>query len=322
MRHVFLLLAIPLALRAQASQPQPARTGEQLFEARRLDDARAVFQQQLSRDKNNANAMYYLGRIEYAQGKSGEAVDWFEKALQRDEKNPTYHVSLGNALGDEAQKASKIRQPFLARRVKSEFERAVELDPTQIDAREGLVGFYSMAPGFMGGSMDKAREQANEIMKLNPARGHAQLANLAERDKDPAIAEREYKSIIVAQPDSALGYYALGAFYRRQKRWDESWATYDQLMKLKPGEINVHLTWGGTAAESGRNLERGEREVKFYLGNAPKDAPAGNLSNAHWRLGQIYLQTNRKEPARSEFSEAIRLNPRNQNAKKALDSLK
>ena len=93
-------------------------------------------------------------------------------------------------------------------------------------------------------------------------------------------------------------------------------------MKLKPGEITVHLTWGGTAAESGRNLERGEREVKLYLANAPKDAPAGNVSNAHWRLGQIYEQTARKELARSEYNEALRLNARNSNAKKSLDSLK
>jgi tetratricopeptide (TPR) repeat protein len=322
MRTALLLLAIPLVLRAQGPQPQPTLTGEQLFEARRFDEAKVAFQQRIARDKNNANALFYMGRVEYAQGRSGNAVDWFEKAMERDEKNATYHVWLGNALGDEAQKASKLRQPFLARRVKSEFERAVELDPTQIDAREGLVGFYSMAPGFMGGSMDKAHEQANEIVKLNPVRGHAQLASLAEREKDVVAAEREYKAAIATEPDSAQGYYGLGAFYRRQKRWDESWATYEQLMKLRPGEITVHLTWGGTAAESGRNLERGEREVKFYLANAPKDAPPGNVSNAHWRLGQIYEQTARKNQARSEYNEALKINPRNANAKKSLDALK
>ena len=322
MRTALVLLAIPFALQTQAPQPQPTLTGEQLFEARRFDEAKAAFQQQLARDKNNANALFYMGRVEYAQGGSGDAVDWFEKAVERDEKNATYHLWLGNALGDEAQTASKLRQPFLARRVKSEFERAVELDPKQIDGREGLVRFYSMAPGFMGGSMDKAHEQANEIVKLNPVRGHAQLAMLAEREKDVAAAEREYKAIIAAEPDSAQGYYGLGAFYRRQKRWDESWATFEQLMKLKPDEINVHLTWGGTAAESGKNLERGEREVKFYLANAPKDALPANVSNAHWRLGQIYEKTARKDQARSEYNEALKINPRNANAKKSLDALK
>jgi tetratricopeptide (TPR) repeat protein len=301
MRPVLLLLAIPIAIGAQAPQPQSSLSGEQLFEARRYDEARAVFQQQLARDKNNANALYYIGRIVSVQGKSGEAVDWFERAVDRDEKNAVYHVWLGNALGDEAQKASKLRAPFLARRVKAEFERAVALDPKQIDAREGLVSFYSVAPGFMGGSMDKAREQANEIVKLNPVRGHVQLGVLAERQKDIATAEREFKAVVAAEPDSAQGYYTLGGFYRRQKRWDESWATYEHLMKIKPGEITVHLTWGGTAAESGKNLERGERELKLYLTNA-KDEPSGNVSNAHWRLGQVYEQTARKDLARAKKS--------------------
>jgi tetratricopeptide (TPR) repeat protein len=322
MRPLVLLLAIPLALRAQASQPQPALTGEQLFESHRYDEAKAAFQAQLARDKDNANALYYMGRIAAAQDKSAEAVDWFEKAVKLHDANAIYHLRLGNALGEEAQKASKFRQPFLARRVKSEFERAVQLDPKLIDAREGLVGFYSMAPGFMGGSMDKAREQANEIVKLNPVRGHLQLATLAERQKDAAAAEREYKAVIAAEPDSVNGYYFLGAFYRREKRWDDSWATYEHLMKLKPDEVTVHLTWGGTAAESGKNLERGEREIKTYLANAPKDAPVGNVSNAHWRLGQIYQQTARKELARAEFNEALKLNPRNQNAKRSLEALK
>lgn len=322
MRSSFLILAFPLALFAQAPQPQPSLTGEQLFESGRYDEAKAVFQAQLARDKNNANALYFMGRVAAAQNNSSEAVDWLEKAVKRNAHSALYHLWLGNSLGDETQKAGKLRQPFLARRVKAEFERAIELDPTLIDAREGLVSFYSMAPGFMGGSMDKAREQANEIVKLNSVRGHLQLATLADRQKDPAAAEREFKAAVAAAPDSVNSYYLLGAFYRRQKRYDDSWATYERLMKLKPDEITVHLSWGGTAAESGQNLERGEREIKFYLVNAPKDAPVGNISNAHWRLGQIYEQTARKEQARSEYSEALKLNPRNQNAKRSLEALK
>src|SRR5262245_21128755 len=134
----------------------------------------------LAANKEDPRAMFLMGRLAYAQGRSGDAVDWFEKALKRDDANAMYHTWLGNALGDEAQKANKLRQPFLARRVKSEFERAVALDSLLIEPREGLVGFYSMAPGFMGGSMDKAREQANAVARLNPIRGHQQLARVAE----------------------------------------------------------------------------------------------------------------------------------------------
>jgi tetratricopeptide (TPR) repeat protein len=319
MRFAAFLLAISFGLGAQA--PLPPTSPEQLIDARRFDEAKAAIQTMLAKDKNDPSALFYMGRLEYAQGHSGQAVDWFEKAVKRNESNSLYHTWLGNALGDEAQKASKLRQPFLARRVKSEYERAVALDPKSIDAREGLVDFYSIAPGFMGGSMDKAREQANEIVKLDPIRGNFRLARVAERSKDLPAAEVAYKSVITAAPDSAIGYYGLASFYRNQSRWDEAFATYDQLMKLKPDEMPVHLTWAGTAAQSGLQLERGEREVKLYLEQA-KDAPLANMSNAHWRLGQIYEKTSRRELAKAEYTEALKLNPQNQNAKKSLDALK
>ena len=92
-------------------------------------------------------------------------------------------------------------------------------------------------------------------------------------------------------------------------------------MKMRPDEMPVHLTWAGTAAQSGKNLERGEREAKYYLENA-KDAPIANMSNTHWRLGQIYEKTARKELAKTEYGEALKLNPQNQNAKKSLEGLK
>lgn len=322
MRLAALLLTIPFAISAQAPQAAlPSPLPEQLIDARRFDEAKVAIQALLAKDKNDANALFYMGRLEYAQGHSGQAVDWFEKAVKRNDNSAQYHTWLGNALGDEAQRANKLRQPFLARRVKSEYERAVALDPKSIDAREGLVSFYSIAPGFMGGSMDKAREQANEIVKLNPIRGGFQLARVAERSKDLAGAEAGYKSVITAAPDSAIGYYGLAGFYRNQSRWDEAFATYDQLMKLKPDEMPVHLTWAGTAAQSGTNLERGEREAKFYVERA-KDAPPANMSNAHWRLGQIYEKTSRRDLAKAEYTEALKLNPQNQNAKKSQEALK
>ena len=319
MRRVALLLALPLALLAQA--PQPPLTPEQLINARRFDEAKALIDPMLAKDRNDAHAMFLMGRMMYAQGNSGDAVDWFEKAVKRDEGNAMYHTWLGNALGDEAQKANRMRQPFLARRVKTEFERAVELDPKLVEPREGLVAFYSQAPGIMGGSMEKARQHAAEIVKLNPIRGRLQVARVAEREKDAATAEREYKALLTSFPDSAAGYYALGSFYRTQSRWEDAFATYEQLMKLKPDELPVHLSWAGTAVQSGTNLDRAERELKYYLENA-KDAPRQNMSNAHWRLGQIYEKTARKDLARTEYNAALNINPQNQNAKKSLEGLK
>jgi len=314
MMRLAILLAVPPILAAQ--------TPEQLFEQRKLDEARAAFQAQLAKDKNDANALYYMGRIADAQDKSSEAVDWLEKAVKRNDASALYHFWLGSALGDEAQKASKFRQPFLARRVKNEFERAVQLDPKMLEPRRGLVDFYSVAPGIMGGSMDAAREQAGEIVKLNAMRGQLAFAVIAQRQKDPAAEEAAYKAAIAAAPDTAQGYYSLAAFYRRQSKWSEAFATYEQLMQAMPDELIARAGWGFTAAQSGTNLERGERELKFFLANLPQDMATVTIAAAHFRLGQTYEKTARRDLAKVEYAEALRINPQHPDAKKALDALK
>jgi len=314
-----LLLALPFAVPAQTS---PVLAPRQLFEARRFDEARAAFQAELSRNKNDAVALYYMGRIADAQDKSGEAVDRFEKAVKPDEKNALYHFWLGSALGDEAQKASKFRQPFLARRVKSEFERAVALDPRMLDARFGLVDFYSIAPGIMGGSMSMAREHAAAIGALNPVRGHLAFARIALREKNDSAAIREYEAAIAAAPDSIPAYYGLAGFYRNRSHWDDAMAVLDRFIIAKPDEAAAHAWWGIVSATSGKDMDRGERELKYYLANALPETTPQSYANVHYRLGQIYEKTGRKDLARASYQESLKFNPAHPEAKKALELLK
>jgi Tfp pilus assembly protein PilF len=211
----------------------------------------------------------------------------------------------------------------MARRIKSEFEKAVELDPTSVDAHHGLIQFYSQAPGVMGGSTDKAKDQAREIEKLNAMRGHLEMAQLLEtKDKDPVGAEREFTAAIGAAPDSLPGYNNLAQFYRRQKKYSEAITVYERLLKARPDAINARLNIGFNLVLSGQNLDRGEREIKDWLADPPKDAPAVNTGFAHYVLGMIYDRQSKKDAARAEYQSALALNPKNTDAKKALDALK
>jgi len=312
-----LLLAIPAALKSQC----PPST-QKLIVDRKFDEATTEARAALKQNGSDEAALHCLGRILLEQDKSGEAVDWFEKAVKANDKVALHHLWLGNALGTEAQKASKLRQPFLARRVKTEFELAVSLDPTMIDARHGLVQFYTKAPGVMGGSREKANEQIDAIQKMNPMRGHFERAALAESDKDVVTAEREYAAATTAAPDSAVAFSALGSFYRRQRKWAEATIAFERVLAVNPNAVNAHLSLGGIAAVSGQSLDRGEREIKEWLANAPKDAPILNVSIAHFWLGRIYEQQAKKDAARAEYQLALSVNPKNEDAKKALSALK
>lgn len=316
-------IALPAVLLSQTPPtPSPAATAEQLFEARKWDEARAAFQARLAQDPRDAAAMAYMGRIAQAQQKRSEAIGWLEKAVKQDERNAMYHFWLGSALGDEAQQASKLRQPFLARRIKSEFERAVALDSALLEPRFGLVDFYTMAPAIMGGSMDKAREQAVAIGRLNAMRGHLARARIAMREKNDSAVVREHEAAIAAAPDSTPAYYGLSSYHRSHSRWAEAMAVMERLMKQRPSDPVPHAWWGIISAISGIDMTRGERELKHYLANAPSETTPQSFANVHFRLGQIYEKTGRAEAARAEYEKALTFNPGLADARKALDGLR
>lgn len=320
LRVLLSALALVASRRAGAQCTAPV---QKLINDQKYDEARAETQALVKKNASDDEALHCMGRIYEAMDKNGDAADWFEKAIKVNDKVSAHHLWLGNALGSQAQTASKLKQPFLARRVKTEFEKAVELDPKSVDARHGLIEFYSQAPGFMGGSMEKAKEQAREIEKLNPMRGHLDMASLLEnKDKDIAGAEREYVAAAAAAPDSTPGYNGLASFYRRQKRYPEAVATWDRLLEARPTAVNARLNIGYAIAQSGNTLDRGEREVKQWLAEPPKDAPTVNVSFAHYVLGMIYDRQSKKDAARTEYQSALTANPKNEEAKKALAALK
>ena len=116
---------------------------------------------------------------------------------------------------------------------------------------------------------------------------------------------------------------SLAAFYRRQSKWDESFGIYEKIMKVAPTELVAHLGWGAVSAASGKSLDRGERELKTFLASATIEKHGqANMAGAHFRLGTVYEKTARKDLAKSEYNETLKINPKHADARKALDALK
>lgn len=318
--HPLLALAGVLLAGSAHAQCSPAITT--LISEQHYDAARAEVQPLLAKNANDDAALECMGIISMQADKASDAQSWFEKAVKANDKVSSHHLWLGNAIGDQAEHASKFKQPFMARQIKNEFAKAVELDPTSIDARHGLIQFYSMAPGVMGGSMDKAKDQAREIEKVNAWRGHWEMGQLLEHDMDIAGAEKEFEAALAAAPDSTGPYNVIAAFYRRQKRPNDAIAMYENLLKRRPDAIATHLNIALTMVTAGQDLDRAERETRLWLSAAPVDAPKNNFSVAHYLLAQIAEKQFKKDVAKAEYQQALTFNPNNRDAKRALENLK
>ena len=318
-RPAVVLVAMILA---QMLGAQTLAHAKQQFDARNYDAAKSEYAALAKSMPNDITPVLQLGKIALAQNETEEGIRQFERCVAIDEKSSECHEWLGNALGNAAQHASKFKLPFLARRTKKEFDRAVELDPNNVDARFGVLQYFMYAPGFLGGSAEKAREQATEIDKRSKLRGALAFGTLAEHDKNVKDAEAAYQRATAIAPDSVAGYNSLVNMYAREKRWTDAFAALDRLKAHMPSEGNVDLTIARVAYVSGEQLAKGEAAAKHWIASPPKEATVNTHATAHLRLGQIYEKTARKELARAEFEKALSLNPKNEDAKKGLDSVK
>ena len=297
---------------------QSVEDGVQLFNARKYSEAKVAL---LPYGQRDASAAFYLGRIELDNDDADKAAEWFERAVQINPKSAVYYDWLGRAYATQAQHANKFRLPFLARKTKNAWETALALDPDNFDVRDDLIAYYTRAPGFLGGSTDKAREMALEIKRRNPYRGALAAANLCAAANDTVCAERELVGMVTSYPDSATVYASLAAFYVNQKQFDKAFAVLDRRLRAKPNELTTLYQVGRTASLSGQNLDQGEQALKAYLAHpTPERGPAP--AHVHYRLGTIYEKKGAKDLAREEYRTALQLNPRHQDARKALAALK
>ena len=95
------------------------------------------------------------------------AANAFERAVQGAPLASDYHNWLGKAYGRLAERSSFLTALDYARRTRKSFERAVELDGDNRAALWSLMQFYTKAPGFIGGSEEKAAALRRRIADID-----------------------------------------------------------------------------------------------------------------------------------------------------------
>ena len=298
------LMVFPNVLAAQNGDS----AGILLFEAGRYREAKTVLEPAFKTNARDAAAAFYLGRIALEEKRTDRAAEYFEAATKLDPKNSTYFLWLGRAYGREAQNASVLRQPGLAKRTRAAWERAIELDPENLDARSDLIQYYVQAPGLLGGSIQKALDQAEEIRKRNALRGYLELGALYEREKKLADAEKAYLGAAKEKSERHVGEYRLGVFYQNTGAFDKAFELFESMIAANPSETGALFQIGKTGAMSGQRLERATEALDAYLQTTPgRNDPS--LAAAHWRLGMVHEKRQDRQRAKSEYESALRLDP-------------
>jgi tetratricopeptide (TPR) repeat protein len=192
-----------------------------LLQQGRVDEARTALQSSLAAQPNNAYAHQLLCRVYYAQEMAEAAIQECELAASQNPGDSNTQMWLGRSYGMKAAHARPLTAFTLARKVHYSFERAVQLDPQNIQAMSDLGEFYVDAPAIVGGGLDKGRALASQMQPRFPSQSHRLLALIASDDKDIATAEAEFKKAVLAGRTPAA-YIDLGQFYERQSQPDKA----------------------------------------------------------------------------------------------------
>lgn len=246
------------------------------------------------------------------------AAALLEKAVAANPKSAEARYLLGSVYGSQARRAGILKQASLAKKVKAEFEAVLALDPNHINARQGLVDFYSIAPGFMGGSTEKALAHAAEIKKRDPVKGRHAYARIYARARQIDLARKEIVEAVREQPKSARAHQGLGMLMlNNDKNYTGALHEFEMALKLDPGYMPAYLRIGHLAAVTGNDFARAEAFLKKYLAYKPAEDEPPPAVAWYW-LGMLYEKHGRKGDAKQSFTNALRLEPEDKNVKEAL----
>jgi tetratricopeptide (TPR) repeat protein len=316
-RFPFLIVAIFAASAALAGADGAAPA---LLASGRVDEAIAALHGQINSSPNDAVAHNLLCRAYFTLGQWDRGISACEKAVALAPENGQYHLWLGRIYGEKADQSGPWTAARLAGRVRTEFETAVKLVPSSVDARSDLAEFYLEAPGIVGGGRDKAMQQLSPLAQLDPARAHWVRARIAEKKKDLATAETEYRAAIEASHGSASAWLNLGLFYRHRERYNEMEQALTHVRPATLDRPDALVDAAEILIHSQRNLQEAVELLRAYLNSGRKveQAPAFKV---HYLLGTAAEKLGDKQGAATEYMSALALAKEFQPAQQALQRI-
>ncbi len=281
-----------------------ATSPKELLAAGHADQAIQSLEQQVSRATNDAEAYNLLCRSYFMIQEWDRGITACERARNLDPQKSLYYLWLGRIYGEKADRAGFLSAAGLAKKVRTSFERAVELDPKSWEARTDLAEFYLEAPGIVGGGKDKARAQADALMAFTPAIAHWVLARIAVKEKDAAVAEREYRAYITASHSEARAWFELALFFFRANRLDEMEQAIRSLESSPVDRPDALLDGASLLLRTGRDYRKAAQLLRRYLAAPVEEGPA---FKAHDLLGQVLEKQGDRHAAAEEFRAALAL---------------
>ena len=234
--------------------------------------------------------------------KADEAIKACEAAATVAPLSSDNALALARAYGQKADQGGALTGLHMVSKIRSAFERAVQLDGRNVEALSDLGEFYVQAPSMVGGGIDKAEALVARLQPLSPARAHRLAAMIAAKRKDNARAEQEYRAELAAA-STPEAYVDLARFYGSQKQWGPAVENARLAMERDTQHGPDTLDAAKLLIGWKRSQPAAQAGLRSYL-QSPQQNVA-SYARAHVLLGQSLNDAGDRTAANVEYQAAL-----------------
>jgi len=278
---------------------------KELLDLGHVDEAILALEQATHSSSPNAESYNLLCRAYYMIDDWDRGIAACERAVKLAPENSLYHLWLARIYGEKADHAGFLTGAGLVKKVRTEFERAVELDPKNSAAREDLAEFYLEAPSIVGGGKDKARAQVQALAGFDPAAADYVAGQIAAKEKDFQTAERAYRAAIETSHGTAIAWLHLAQFMAHANRFDEMDDALHSMNAAPLDHPEALMDGASLLLHFDRDSALAVRLLRRYLSNGPVEE--GPAFKAHDFLGQLLEKQGDRRAAAEEYRAALAL---------------
>ncbi len=295
-----------------------------LLDADQEDAALALARSAVEGNPHQADSHCALALVQIRIDEHEASVKSAERCVELDSQVSYYYYVLGDAYMELAGAKGGLGALTPAKKGKAAVEKAVKLDPDNVQARLQLYFYHRQAPRIAGGSKKEAKRQAEEISKRDPAMGVWTRYRLrAEKAKDDERVEFFEEALPLCGPTDRLGYAMETAAGTATTVKNDALAErlVSRLYQANSSDPRAQYYRARLWALQGRSLEDAERLLVAYIAQDERPPNGPSFAGAHWRLGLVFEKQGRTDEAIGEYRKAAELIPNWEDPKKDADRL-
>lgn len=271
---------------------------------------------------NGPGAAAYAAMMKAWQaGKLDDAIKSADAVLKAEPANVAFLNAIGGLYCEKAQKANVLTKLSWAGKCHSTWERAITIDPKNVQTHASLMQYYLRAPGIAGGGTDKAKAEADRMAALDPVAGEISRGHIARSGKLPAEAERHYRKAAEIDAPGRRGSVELASFYAGEMRWSDARGVFEARLTKNAGDTFAAYMLARLMQSQGADLPRAIELFDRYLAS-PALEGGPTHADAWFRKGQTLAALGRRADAVAALETALKLDPTHAPASRELQTLK